>query len=74
MIYKVRIKGVLSPERAEWFSGFDITPEEKGITLLTGRIIDQAALHGLFKKIRDSGITLISVISVSEEGMDHEEG
>lgn len=45
----------------DWFNGMTITLEEDGVTVLTGQVIDQAALHGLLKKIRDLGIPLISV-------------
>jgi hypothetical protein len=60
-IYKIRIKGQLDSQWTDWFEGMTITLEEDGNTLLTGQVIDQAALHGLLKKIRDLGLTLISV-------------
>jgi hypothetical protein len=60
-VYKIRIKGHLGPEWSDWFEGLTITLEEDGNTLLTGSVIDQAALHGLLKKVRDMGIPLISV-------------
>lgn len=64
-IYGIRIKGHLSQPRMAWFEGLTITLEEDGNTLLTGSELDQAALHGILKKVRDLGIPLISVNSVS---------
>ena len=61
MVYQIRIKGHLRPQWADWFDGLTITLEEDGDTLLTGQVIDQAALHGLLKKVRDLGLPLVSV-------------
>ncbi|MGB3712911.1 MAG: hypothetical protein WA996_00620 [Candidatus Promineifilaceae bacterium] len=61
MVYEIRIKGHLSCQWTEWFGGLNITMEEDGETLLTGPVVDQAALHGLLKKVRDLGLPLISV-------------
>ena len=61
MIYQIRIKGQLDRQWTDWFEGLAITLEENGDTLLTGPVVDQAALHGLLKKVRDLGVTLISV-------------
>jgi hypothetical protein len=60
-VYQIRIKGHLSSQWADWFGGLTITLEEKGDTLLTGPVVDQAALHGLLRKVRDLGMPLISV-------------
>jgi hypothetical protein len=60
-IYQIRIKSHLSPDWADWFEGLTITLEEDGDTLLSGPVVDQAALHGLLKKVRDLGLPLISV-------------
>jgi hypothetical protein len=64
MRYQIRIKGHLSYHWTDWFGGLDITMEEEGVTLLTGPVVDQAALYGLLKKIRDLGTPLISVICI----------
>ena len=60
-IYQIRLEGHLDRQWTEWFDGLTITLEENGDTILTGPVIDQAALHGVLKKIRDLGLTLISV-------------
>ncbi len=62
--YEIRLKGHLDDQWVEWFEGLTITLEEDGNTLLTGPVIDQAALHGLLKKVRDLGLPLVSVIQV----------
>lgn len=59
--YQIRLKGQLDSKWTEWFEGMSITLEEDGNTLLTGPVIDQAALHGLLKKIRDLGLTLLAI-------------
>ena len=65
--YEIRVAGHLSPQWADWFDGLTITLEEDGDTLLTGPAIDQAALHGLLKKVRDLGLSLVSVCPVDPE-------
>ena len=64
MVYQIRIKGHLGSQWTEWFEGLTITLGEDGDTLLTGPVIDQAALYGLLKKVRDLGMPLLSVNSV----------
>ncbi len=72
MIYQIRIKGHLDQEWTDWFEGLTITLKENGHTLLTGPLIDQAALYGLLKKVRDLGMPLLSVNRV-EPGVDVEQ-
>jgi hypothetical protein len=64
VIYQIRIKGHLGHQWTDWFEGLTITLEEDGDTLLTGPLIDQAALHGLLKRVRDLGMPLVSVSPV----------
>jgi len=61
MIYQIKIKGLLDRQWTDWFGGMTVFPTEDGDTLLTGPVEDQAALHGLLKKVRDSGMSLVSV-------------
>ena len=64
MVYQIRVKGHLGRQWTDWFEGLTITLEEGGDTLLTGPVVDQAALHGLLRKVRDLGIPLISASRV----------
>jgi hypothetical protein len=64
MVYQIRVKSHLGADWTDWFEGLTITLEEDGDTLLTGPVVDQAALHGLLKKVRDLGMPLLSVICV----------
>lgn len=60
-IYQIRLKEQLDPHWSAWFDGLTVTTEVNGETLLTGEVVDQAALHGLLSKIRDLQLTLIAV-------------
>lgn len=60
IVYEIRVKGHLGSQWTEWFGGMTITLEDNGDTLLTGPVMDQAALHGLLRKVRDLGMPLIS--------------
>lgn len=68
--YEIRLKGQLNARWADWFDGMTITLDNNGDTLLSGPVVDQAALHGLLKKVRDVGLTLLSVNSVKQEGTE----
>jgi hypothetical protein len=61
MVYQIRIKGHLGREWTDWFAGLTITLEANGDTLLTGQVVDQAALHGLLRTVRDLGMPLLAV-------------
>jgi hypothetical protein len=69
-IYQIRINGHLGLEWTDWFGAMTITLENNGDTLLTGLVIDQSALHGLLKKVRDLGIPLVSVNIVDSKIRD----
>ena len=64
MVYQIRIRGHLGPHWTDWFGGFAIALEPDGDTLLTGAVVDQAALYGLLRTVRDLGIPLVSVSPV----------
>lgn len=61
MVYQIRLKGHLGHQWVDWFDGLTISLEDNGDTLLMGPVVDQAALHGLLKKVRDLGMPLLSV-------------
>jgi len=65
MFYQIRIKGHLGRQWTDWFGGLTITLEDNGDTLLTGSVVDQAALHGLLRKVRDLAMPLLSVNRVT---------
>ncbi len=65
MVYQIKIEGHLGPQWTDWFGGLMISLEEGGETLLTGPVVDQAALYGLLKKVRDLGMPLLSVVRVT---------
>ncbi len=66
-VYQIRLKGHLGSQWTDWFGGLTVTLEDDGNTLLTGPVIDQAALHGLLKKVRDLGMPLVSVNPVEPD-------
>jgi len=65
--YEIRLTGHLDDRWADWFAGLTITWEDNGETLLTGPVADQAALHGLLRKVRDLGLPLVSVLRIELE-------
>jgi hypothetical protein len=67
-VFRIRVQGRFDFSHADGFEGFDIQPVGEGVTVLTGSLPDQAALHGLFKKLSDLGVSLVSVNPVDEGG------
>ena len=65
--YRLRVQGHLGAQWTDWFGGLAITLEDNGDTLLTGPVVDQAALHGLLRTVRDLGIPLVSVRSIQQD-------
>jgi len=63
-LYEIRLKGHLDDRWSDWFEGLILTREDNGETLLTGPVVDQAALHGLLRKVRDLGVPLLSLTRV----------
>ena len=68
--YQITVKGHLNPIWADWFDGLTITLEDNGETLLTGPVVDQAALHGVLRKVRDLAMPLLSVSRVRPSQAD----
>jgi hypothetical protein len=60
---EIRVKGQIDEQWSEWFEGLSVAHTEEGETVLTGSVADQAALHGLLAKLRDLGVSLLSVNS-----------
>jgi len=67
--YQVRITGRLGPDWADWFEGLAVTVDG-GDTLITGPVTDQAALHGLLRRVRDLGLPLVSVTPVQDKELE----
>lgn len=74
MIYQIRVQGHLGRQWVDRFEKLNITLEDGGTTLLTGPVVDQAALHGILRRIRDLGITLLAVNSVDTDPLDSPNG
>jgi len=70
MVYQIRIQGHLGSEWTDWFEGLTLTREDNGETLLSGLVVDQAALHGLLRKVRDLGMPLVSVNRIEADQTD----
>ena len=65
--YEIRVKGHLEPRWAAWFDGMTLTNESDGTTSIHGPVIDQAALHGVLHRLRDTGLPLISVTQLDRD-------
>ncbi len=68
--YKIWVKGHLTARWTDWFDGFALTPTSDGTTLLEGYIVDQAALHGVLRKLADLGLPLLSVTPANSDPAD----
>jgi hypothetical protein len=66
-VYEIRVEGHLDSAWTGWFEGLSIALEDDGVTRLTGAVVDQAALHGLLKRVRDIGVPLVSVIRLEPD-------
>jgi hypothetical protein len=74
-VYVIRLKGYLDHQWTDWFGGLAITLEANGETLLTGPVVDQAALHGLLRKVPDLGMPLLSIrVRDCRSSGDHQKG
>ena len=65
--YEIRLKGHLDGRWAAWFDGLSLSHESEGLTVIRGHVPDQAALHGLLQKVRDTGLPLVSVTHVDAD-------
>ena len=63
-VYQIRVRGIIGRQWSAWFDDLEIVPLENGETLLTGPVIDQAALHGVLANIRDMNLPLLSVYQI----------
>ena len=69
-LYEIRLKGHLDDRWASWFDGLTITPLPNETTVISGPVVDQAALYGLLRKVRDLGVPLLSVTCVRPDQAD----
>ena len=68
--YKIRVKGHLDRRWSDWFDGLEIINLQSGETILSGDIVDQAALHGVLAKVRDLNLALVAVSSEGPQRQD----
>jgi hypothetical protein len=73
-VYQIKLRGHVDPEWTDWLAGMTISLRDNGETVLTGPLMDQAALHGLLKKIRDLGVPLLSVMEIERDRADTTDG
>ena len=73
-LYEIRLKGHLDAKWADWFDGLTITRADSGETLLRGPVVDQAALHGVLRNVRDLGLPLLSVMQVDPQQANGPDG
>ena len=67
LIYRIRVQGHLDASWSEWLGGLTISPQSNGETLLSGPIVDQAALHGLLDRLYAMNLSILSVVQISDE-------
>lgn len=72
--YEIRVQGHLDDRWADWFDGMTITREDDGSTRIAGVVVDQAALHGLLRKVRDLGMPLVSVNRIEPDQTNVSDG
>jgi hypothetical protein len=65
--YEIRLKGHLDPRWTAWFDGMTLTTTRDGSTVIEGPVVDQAALHGLLRKVRDIGLPLLSLTQIDAD-------
>ncbi len=70
-VYEIRVQGHLDGHWSEWFDGLAITNLENGEALLSGDIVDQAALHGVLARARDLGLPLLAVVQTDADTARH---
>jgi hypothetical protein len=68
--WEIRLQGHLHPRWSAWFDGLAVSNEPNGTALIRGEVVDQAALHGLLRKLADLGLPLLSVTHIGPEGAD----
>jgi hypothetical protein len=73
-LYEIRVQGHLDSQWTDWFGVLTVRLEENGDTLLIGTLVDQSALHGLLRKVRDLGMPLISVNRIQPDQTDAPDG
>ena len=73
-LYEIRLKGQLDERWAERFEGLSLSHDGDGTTILFGQVVDQAALYGLLRKVRDLGLPLLSVVHIGREQADTQSG
>jgi hypothetical protein len=72
--YEIKVKGHFDPPWSDWFAGLELTQLDKNVTLLSGQLADQAALHGVLRRIRDLNLTLVSMTSKPPSIDDNRKG
>jgi hypothetical protein len=69
--YEIRVQGRLDPRWSAWFDGLELTSDGDGTTTIHGPVVDQAALHGVLRTLRDVGLPVVSVVQVDTDPAHH---